>query len=148
MPTIKNIPGNMKILRKNVHTPTRNKRCCCKRTTIWNLNFFNHTRSGISKRTLSCNTPPKLGAILYNRSACLCYKCVHFIQHTLDNIRPTELFCEQLCCFPGCVGKTFKISFHHWWRFLTATSAITYFHERYSQMFLLELVEVLVGAPG
>ena len=87
---------------------------------IWN--FFTRTTSGklpeLLTRKLCHATHPRI----LTRSVCACYKCVRrfYTEYTML----TDFSCKQLCWFPICACKKFKILSSRWWLFVTATSPI------------------------
>ena len=78
-------------------------------------------------------------------SACVCCKCVHFIQHTLDNICQSCIL-NIFADFPDVRVKKSKILFIRWWHFITATSAINVVHGMIA-LFLL-CTRIFTLSPG
>ena len=88
------------------HQPL-NKILICLPVGKQNFDLFTCTSSKkspngfIRKKTLSCNTPVKLDAILWDQHALVMHAWVSYI----FNIHLTEFSCKQLCWYPGCLGK-------------------------------------------
>ena len=102
-----------------------NGRCCCNETPSTagqNQDYFypHFIQKLFSKNCHAIYTPSTLNAIQFAQLA-INTRVSHSIRLLEMRTFPTE---KQLCWFQYSAGKIIKISSCHWWRFLTATSAI------------------------
>ena len=111
--------------KRHVETILANIRCCCNEQFNKILIFFPalHPRNQQScfPKTLSCNTPAKLDAILHVQSACACHKCAcgFHTAYTWQSFLVKNLLISRMCG-----EKKVKILPSCWRRFVIATSPI------------------------
>ena len=90
------------------------------------LHYIGEISKVVLKKTLSCNTPTKLNAILFAQHTLAVMCSFHTAFKLVINACVSDILFLQTTLLISCIVrvKIIKISSSHWWRFELATSAI------------------------